>query len=180
MTKDRNGILTLNREDCLRHLGRTGVGRVAVCVGALPAIFPVNYAMRSEDVVFRTTPGTKLAAAVRNAVVAFEVDHSDRMSHTSWSVMIVGPSDEISDPTELAATDRLPLTRWAGAGGPESTVCIRADLISGQELVNPTPGLNTDPHPDLPFEVCPDCGSDALAVVFGERANVVCTGCLGC
>lgn len=137
MSLDRNGMATLSREACLGHLGRTGVGRVAVSVGALPAIFPVNYAMRGEDVVFRTTPGTKLAAAVRNTVIAFEVDDADRMSHTGWSVLVVGPSREITDPNELAETNRLPLRRWARTGGPESTVCIRADVVTGRELVNP-------------------------------------------
>jgi nitroimidazol reductase NimA-like FMN-containing flavoprotein (pyridoxamine 5'-phosphate oxidase superfamily) len=133
---DKNGMLTLSRDACLRYLGRTGVGRVAVTVGALPAIFPVNYAMKGDDVVFRTAQGTKLDAAVRNAVVAFEVDHSDRMSHTGWSVMILGPARAITDPGELADTDLLPLTRWARAGGAESTVCISTDLVSGRELVN--------------------------------------------
>jgi hypothetical protein len=181
MTADRNGMLTLSRDECLRHLGRSGVGRVAVCVGALPAIFPVSYALGGEDVVFRTTPGSKLAAATRNAVVAFEVDHSDRTFHTGWSVMVVGPAREITDPVELADTDRLPLRRWARAGGPEFTVCIRADLVSGRELVNHGPGWGADGHGELPFRVCPDCGSDALEVVFDSaRANVVCTGCLGC
>jgi uncharacterized protein len=178
---DRNGMMILSREACLRHLGRTGVGRVAVTVGALPAIFPINYAMRGEEVVFRTAPGSKLAAAVRDAVVAFEVDYSDRMSHTGWSVMVVGPSREVTDPTELAGTDTLPLMRWARAGGPEFTVCIRGDLMSGRELVNAERDADTDRRPDLPFETCPDCGSDALQMVFdGDKTKVVCAGCVGC
>ena len=164
MMLDRNGMVTLSREACLRHLGRTGIGRVAVSVGALPAIFPVNYAMRGEDVVFRTAAGTKFAAAVQNAVVAFEVDHSDRMSHTGWSVMVVGPCRELTDPTELAETDRLPLTRWARAGRGEFTVCIRADRLSGRELVNLRPNIGAHRHRDAPFEVSPDSGSDAVQV----------------
>ena len=113
------------------------MGRVAVSVSALPAIFPVNYAMLGDDVVFRTTPGTKLDAAVRNAVVAFEVDHFDRFSHSGWSVMIVGPCRAVTEAQELAATERLPLTRWARDGGPESTVCIRSDRVSGRDLLIP-------------------------------------------
>jgi uncharacterized protein len=140
MPVDRNGLVTLSRGACLRRLGRTGTGRVAVSVGALPAIFPINYAMWGDDVVFRTTPGTKLAAAVRNAVVAFEVDASNAMSHTGWSVLVVGACREITDPAELAVTDRLPLTRWTRGGGPESTVCIRPELVSGREIAQPTVG----------------------------------------
>jgi uncharacterized protein len=143
MALDRNGMVTLERGECMRRLGRTGLGRVAVCVGALPAIFPVNYAMLGEDVVFRTTPGTKLAAAVRNAVIAFEVDSADRMSHTGWSVMVVGPSRVITDPDELAQTRWLPLTRWARGGEPELTVCLQADLVSGRELAYPALCVST-------------------------------------
>ena len=135
--EDRNGLAVLDREECLRRLPRTGVGRVAVTVGALPAIFPVNYALWGDQIVFRTTPGTKLDAAVRNTVVAFEVDHAELMSHTGWSVMVVGRSRIVTDSTELAETDRLPLTRWAREGGAESTVCIDPEVVSGRALRPP-------------------------------------------
>jgi hypothetical protein len=132
---DRNGLVTLSFEECYRRLGRAGLGRIAVTVGALPAIFPVNYALWGYDIVFRTTPGTKLDAAVSKAVVAFEVDGHDAVTHTGWSVLVVGPCRPVTDPVELRDTSRLPLTRWARAGGPESTVCIRAELVSGRVLV---------------------------------------------
>lgn len=137
MSLDRNGLGTMSRSDCLRRLGREGVGRVAVSVGALPAIFPINYAMHGDDVVFRTTPGTKLAAAVDGSIVAFEVDDSDRMSHTGWSVLIVGPCHEVTEPAELHEIDHLPLARWARGGGPESIVRIRSELVSGRLLSYP-------------------------------------------
>src|SRR5262249_23502314 len=79
VTLDRNGMVVLTERGCLARLGGNGVGRVAVSVGALPAVLPVNYARRGRDVYFRTAAGTKLAAAVQNAVVAFEVDHVDRI-----------------------------------------------------------------------------------------------------
>ena len=125
----------MRREDCLRRLSRGGVGRVAVTIGALPAIFPINYALLDDDVVFRTTPGTKLSSASRHAVVAFEVDEVDQLYHEGWSVMVVGRSEEITDPEDLARAGRLPLARWARTGGPESFVRIRSELISGRQLI---------------------------------------------
>lgn len=171
----------LSRDDCLRRLGPTGIGRVAVSFGALPAVLPVNYAVLDGDVVFQTTPGTKLAAATRNAVVAFEVDDIDRLSHMGWSVMVVGPAHEVTDPAELAATGRLPLTRWVRGGGPPSVVRIRAARISGRQLTHEPYGPDSDHNRHLPMDACPTCGSDALEVVSdGELTNIVCAGCLAC
>jgi uncharacterized protein len=127
-------MVVLDRADCLRRLGDSGVGRVAVTVAALPAIFPINYAVLNGDIMFRTSPGTKLAAAMHNSVVAFEVDDLDRHSRGGWSVVVVGRSREVTDPADIAAAKRLPLTRWGRLGGAESVVRLRADLVSGREL----------------------------------------------
>src|SRR3954471_13318116 len=80
-TLDRNGMVVLDERTCLQRLGRNGLGRVAVSVGALPAIFPVGYAVDAGDVYFLTGAGTKLGAAARNAIVAFEVDAVDVVGH---------------------------------------------------------------------------------------------------
>ena len=69
--------LELLTEDEARELLATGhVGRVGLTVGALPAIFPVNYRLIDGAIVFRTSPGSKMSAATTGAVVAFEVDDS--------------------------------------------------------------------------------------------------------
>jgi nitroimidazol reductase NimA-like FMN-containing flavoprotein (pyridoxamine 5'-phosphate oxidase superfamily) len=127
-------MLISDRGDCLRRLALGGVGRVAVTVSALPAVFPVNFALCDGDVLFRTATGTKLAAAVRNDIVAFEIDHVDAMGHLGWSVLVIGPSHEVVEPAELEAATRVPLTRWVVGGGPESFVRIRTDLVTGREL----------------------------------------------
>lgn len=139
----------LNRAECSGLLGNGGMGRVAVTVGALPTIFPVNYAILDGDVVFRTTPGTKLAAAVHDAVVAFEVDDVDRVSHTGWTVVVIGPSREISNPADIAAAQCLLLSRRKGGAGGESVVRLRADLVSGRRFeTEPEPGRDGEvEHP---------------------------------
>jgi nitroimidazol reductase NimA-like FMN-containing flavoprotein (pyridoxamine 5'-phosphate oxidase superfamily) len=126
-------LVKLNRDDCLRRLGRAGVGRVAVSVGALPAIFPVNYAMLDSDIVFRTGPGSKLDAALVGSVVAFEIDHFDAMSHTGWSVLVVGKARPIADPVTLARAASLSLTPWAD-GERDTFVRIETTVISGRQL----------------------------------------------
>jgi nitroimidazol reductase NimA-like FMN-containing flavoprotein (pyridoxamine 5'-phosphate oxidase superfamily) len=126
-------LVALERDECLRLLGRGGIGRVAVSVDALPAVFPVNYAMLEEDIVFRTGPGTKLDAAVANCVVAFEIDHNDMMSHTGWSVLAVGNARPIEDPDRLRRAADLPLASWV-AGDQDTFVRIETTLLSGRSL----------------------------------------------
>lgn len=134
MALDRNGLEILSREECLRLLATVPVGRVAVSVGALPAILPVNFVVLDGDVVFRTAPGSKLDAAVRNAVVAFEADAVDAVYHTGWSVLVVGVAEEVTDPESLRAVDALPLEPWALDGLADHVVRIRTQTISGRRL----------------------------------------------
>ena len=133
MDIDRNGLERLDRAECLRLLSFRGVGRVAVTVGALPAVFPVNYALDGDGVVFRTASGTKLAAAAGNAVVAFEVDEIDPIDHSGWSVLVVGPASEVSAPAQLERARRLPLSPWA-PGDRGRFVRIAASLVSGRRI----------------------------------------------
>ena len=76
MVDGRSGIEVLDRDQCLALLETDVVGRLAVVAGGAPAVFPVNYAMDSDAVVFRTAPGTKLDAGVR-APACFEIDFFD-------------------------------------------------------------------------------------------------------
>ena len=57
----------LDEDEALELLRHGEVGRVGVTIGALPAIFPVNYRLLDGAIVFRTAPGTKLAAATVGA-----------------------------------------------------------------------------------------------------------------
>ena len=126
-------LVELDPEECLRRLERGGVGRVGVSVGALPAIFPVNFAMLDGDVVFRSGPGTKLGAAATGEVVAFEIDHADTFGHTGWSVLVVGVARPITDPDALAEARRLPLSSWAD-GDRDTFVRLESARITGREL----------------------------------------------
>ena len=72
----------------------------AITVGALPAVLPINFRLVDDRIVFRTSGGAKLDAATRNAVVAFEVDDMEPLSHTGWSVMVTGMAREVTDPAE--------------------------------------------------------------------------------
>ena len=58
----------MDLEVCPTLLSLAYVGRIGVSVAALPLILSVNHVMHQGDVVFRTSSGTKLAAATADAV----------------------------------------------------------------------------------------------------------------
>ena len=132
---NRTGLEVLDRDECFRLLGLNGVGRIAVVDGGHPVIFPINYVVDSEQIMFRTAPGTKLDAAVRTQRVAFEIDSADPMYHTGWSVLVVGRCEEITDPQRRAEIDQLPLRPWA-AGAKDHIIAISAEQVSGRRVVH--------------------------------------------
>ena len=135
----KGGLDPLDERSCLELVGDRGIGRVAVSIGAVPAVFPVNYSVLDGDIVFRTGAGTKLDAAVRRAVVAFEVDEVDPVYHEGWSVLVVGHSDVVTDPALLARVDALPMQPWA-PGPHEHVVAIHPTIVSGRRIVQGVPG----------------------------------------
>ena len=60
---DPQGLIRLDEDECWRFLAKYSIGRVAIVHFNTPMIFPVNYVVDGHSVVFRTSPGTKLAMA---------------------------------------------------------------------------------------------------------------------
>lgn len=136
--RDRNGLEILDDPECVALLAQASVGRVSVSVGALPAIFPVNYRLFDGTILFRTGRGTKLDAAAANAVVAFEVDHFDPVDHTGWSVMAVGVARDVTDQATRDGFDVSTVPRWAD--GPDGRVVgIVPEQLSGRRLRHDMP-----------------------------------------
>lgn len=123
----------LSRDDCLNLLAVARIGRVGVHTGALPAIFPVDYALTANGIVFPTTRDGKLAAATNAAVVAFQADDAEPEQQSGWSVMVVGVAKAIAEARELAAARALPLRGLATANA-DHYVRISVDLVSGWRM----------------------------------------------
>jgi hypothetical protein len=134
MEIDRNGLEVLDRDECLRLLGTCTLGRVGLSSGALPMVLPVNFRLVGDRIVFRTSAGTKLDAATRNAVVAFEVDDIDPIYHSGWSVVVTGVARDVTDGLgDLDPEQLRRVARWA-PGGDERVVAISTDMVSGRRL----------------------------------------------
>lgn len=139
MEIDRNGLEVLDRDECLALLSTSTLGRLGVSSGALPTVLPVNFRLVDDQIVIRTGTGTKLDAATRNAVVAFEADELDPVEHTGWSVVVTGVAREVVAADELATLARLPLARWAPLGD-NRVIAIDTEVISGRRITHDASG----------------------------------------
>jgi nitroimidazol reductase NimA-like FMN-containing flavoprotein (pyridoxamine 5'-phosphate oxidase superfamily) len=122
----------LAERDCVELLASQVIGRVAVVVEGRAAVFPVNYVLDNGHIVFRTDEGTKLDAARAGTVVTFEVDKSDPLYHTGWSVMVTGRLETVTDPHELRRVRALPVRAWGRTG--QQWVRVPITAISGRRI----------------------------------------------
>ena len=129
------GLETLDRDECLKLLATVPVGRIGVTIGALPVVLPVNFALVGSNIVIRTVPGTKLDAATRRAVVAFEVDSFAQDGSWGWSVLVQGVCAEVADAAERASLAASAVPAWAFTDGvAERFVRIETSFVNGRRF----------------------------------------------
>ena len=138
-----NQLVTLDDAECLDLLRTGPLGRVAVCFGALPAVFPVHFRLLGRDPVFRTDAGTKLFAASAGHVLCLEADAVDPRTRTGWSVMVTGVAS-VLDGDDLVRARALDLDPWVGHG--DAYVRVEAALVSGRR-VRPAVAAVASPSP---------------------------------
>ena len=173
MQLDRHGLEVLSRRDCLRLLAQSRVGRVVVTDRALPACFPVTFALLEDDVVFLTACGSKLHAAEGEEVMAFEADDIDSVAQSGWSVLVQGLASVITEAGDVARAQTLGLEPWAPSS-QRQFMRIRSELVSGRRLLS-----RAVPRPQ--FAGCPACGSrEMLPVRNGATRNFICQACAAC
>jgi nitroimidazol reductase NimA-like FMN-containing flavoprotein (pyridoxamine 5'-phosphate oxidase superfamily) len=134
MNRGQNRLQALDESECQRLLAGAVIGRLAYTEGALPAIQAVSFTMRGTQIVIPTRAGSKVAAASRGAVVAFEVDDFDTTTRTGWNVTVVGPSRVACLPDEVAALDALGAHPWAPADAP-CYIVVEIALVRGRRIV---------------------------------------------
>ena len=131
----------LSRDECLALLATVPVGRIIYTERALPAVQLVNFALADDTIVIRTAWGSKLAAAARKAIVAFEADSYDSETRSGWSVTAVGHAHVVEEPDEIARLDTLPLQPWA-PGRRQYYVRIAIERLTGRQITPTQHGDN--------------------------------------
>ena len=150
MEIDRNGLEVLDRDECLRLLAEASLGRVGFTSGALPTVLPVSFRLDGDRVLVRARRGSRLGRALRDAVVAFEVDDYDRVDRSGWSVLVVGRSEVVHDLDVTRKVLAADLEPYAD-GTRTSIVRIRPVFVSGRRIVREEP--KAEPEPTTGAEV---------------------------
>ncbi|KOV62231.1 hypothetical protein ADL01_30180 [Streptomyces sp. NRRL WC-3618] len=126
--------------EALRLLGGVSLGRVVFTRQALPTIRPVNHLLVDGHIVIRTHGDAALTrytghAGGDGAVVAYEADDIDPLTHLGWSVVVTGYARLVTDLRELARYQAL-LRPWS-TQSMDHAVRIRPDLVTGLRLMAP-------------------------------------------
>jgi nitroimidazol reductase NimA-like FMN-containing flavoprotein (pyridoxamine 5'-phosphate oxidase superfamily) len=130
-------LVELDRNECLRLLAATNLGRLAVNVeGWPPVIRPVNclFDQSSQSVVFRSARGSKFTALVLSAQAAFEIDGIGPDGETGWSVIVLGVAEEITQASEVHRLEQLGLRPLAPGDKPH-WLRIRSTVVSGRRII---------------------------------------------
>jgi len=121
----------LSDSECWELLESTAVGRLAVDIAGQPDIFPINFIVDNNGIVFRSAAGTKLAGAVLNRFVAFEIDGYEPSERTAWSVVVKGKASLIERMQEVFDAEDLPLFPWLAWEKP-NFVWIEPTSLTGR------------------------------------------------
>ena len=130
-------LRTLTKQECLDLLASVPIGRVALTLNALPIIFPVNYTLTDDSVIFGAMASSALSKAADGAVTAFQADSYDPENRTGWTVLAIGRALYIRDAEtlgQLELDEKLP-EPWAIGESAERYFQIDLSEVSGHRIV---------------------------------------------
>lgn len=118
---------------CWRLLREHAVGRLGVVLDGAPEIYPLNYVVDGETIVFRTDPGSKVRGVGRSPLVCFQLDSADTDRRDGWSVLVKGRAVEITDEDWTRASTQLDLDFWA-PGIRSKWIRVVPTEVTGRQL----------------------------------------------
>jgi nitroimidazol reductase NimA-like FMN-containing flavoprotein (pyridoxamine 5'-phosphate oxidase superfamily) len=110
MADNHDEVVALDDRECWEHLAQQELGRLVTHVGDVIDIFPVNYIVDDESLLFRTAEGSKLFEIIVASDVLFEVD--DYTETEAWSVVVRGNAHPQETSAEVERADGLGLKPW--------------------------------------------------------------------
>jgi len=132
-TSENPPLVTLTEAEAVALLSTEQVGRLVYTRRALPAVTPVNYALRDGAIWIWTASASSMAQAVRGAVVAFEVDELDMAARSGWSVTVLGVAELVVDPAEIERALELGPEPWV-PGRKAHLIRIPLQMVSGRRI----------------------------------------------
>lgn len=139
MTTPASQILPMDEAACYALLAEATVGRVAVTMGAVPAVLPVTFCLVDGQIVFRTGSGGPLLDATDGRVVAFEVDDLPTGTEPAgalpgWWVQVVGWAKRVTDDGLQAKACAAVPWGWQHDGA-DVVVAVEPRMVSGRRMV---------------------------------------------
>ena len=110
MAIENGPITVLDDREAWNRLSSVALGRLVTSFGGQLEIFPVNFVVQNDTVLFRTAEGTKLFTIVMNEKVLFEAD--DHTVAEGWSVIVRGTARLLTGAEEIQEADRAGLMPW--------------------------------------------------------------------
>ena len=132
-TEVANKPKALSAEQCLALLCELTVGRIGWVEGdGDVTIIPVNFAVDSAAIVFRTSE--KIAARVLSAgaAAAFQADELEPAMHAGWSVLVHGHVEQVAEVADVARIHDM-VQPWSGADLPVA-MRLLPRRISGRQI----------------------------------------------
>ena len=132
----------ISEADCWELLETEQVGCITVWYGGHVDIFPVNYGLDGDGIVFRTNAGRKVTGAA-SSEVAFEVDNMDAQAKAGWSVVVHG---QARDTTGYDGLERQRATQpWTGS--KDCLIRTAPRSITGRRAAPPIEPFAFGPSP---------------------------------
>lgn len=110
MSENIDPVIRLDAAQCWQRLREQELGRIVTHVGDTIDVFPVNYVVDGDSILFRTASGSKLFELTANADVLFQVD--DHTDVDAWSVVVRGEAQTLETDAEVDRAERAGLRPW--------------------------------------------------------------------
>jgi nitroimidazol reductase NimA-like FMN-containing flavoprotein (pyridoxamine 5'-phosphate oxidase superfamily) len=125
-------VTELTEAECWNLLGAVSLGRLVTTVNGWTEIFPVNFVVQKNTLLFRTAEGTKLLTAALNEHVLFEAD--DHTLTEGWSVIVRGRARLLATSADVDDARRAGLYPWI-ATQKERFVRVTPQTVTGRRFV---------------------------------------------
>ncbi len=124
-------VAELSAEECWELLELEQFGRLAYRLVDEVHLVPINYAVETGALLFRTASGNKLLAAALHSDVAFEIDwHGDE---SAWSVVVRGRLHRLGEDEAERVEERLPQS-WVPTQKYD-VIELQPEVVTGRRFV---------------------------------------------
>ncbi len=123
-------LVELDPHECRRLLAAHHFGRLAFVGREGLVVFPVNYTIEDDLVVFASS-ATWVHDVLAAREVVFEIDAAHDLEHLGWSVLAAGEVE-----VRVIDGDALPaVAPWCGVDERTRFLALRAHRITGRRIV---------------------------------------------